>query len=55
MPNMNGGCPCGAVRYFASDDPALTSICHCQHYQKQTGSAFVKVVAVPNENFSNTW
>jgi hypothetical protein len=51
MPDMNGGCLCGAVRYSASGDPAVTSICHCQHCQKQTGSAFVEVVAVPNENF----
>jgi hypothetical protein len=30
----------------------VTSICHCRHCQKQTGSAFVEVVAVPNESFS---
>ena len=52
MRNMNGGCLCGDVRYSASSDPVVTSICHCQHCQKQTGSAFVQVVAVPNENFT---
>jgi hypothetical protein len=52
MPNMNGGCLCGDVRYSASGEPAVTSICHCRDCQKQTGSAFVEVVAVPNEAFS---
>jgi hypothetical protein len=52
MPNMNGGCLCGDVRYSASGDPAVTSICQCRDCQKQTGSAFVEVVAVPNQNFS---
>jgi hypothetical protein len=52
MLNMNGGCLCGDVRYSASGDPVITSLCHCQHCQKQTGSAFVQVVAVPNENFT---
>jgi hypothetical protein len=52
MPNMNGGCLCGDVRYSASGDPGVTSICQCRDCQKQTGSAFVEVVAVPNENFS---
>ena len=52
MPKMNGGCLCGDVRYSASGEPAVTSICHCRDCQKQTGSAFVEVVAVANENFS---
>ena len=52
MPKINGGCLCGDVRYSASGNPAVTSICYCGHCQKQTGSAFVEVVAVPNESFS---
>ena len=52
MPKLEGGCLCGDVRYSVSGDPAVTSICHCRHCQKQTGSAFVEVVAVPNEIFS---
>ena len=52
MPNLNGGCLCGEVRYSASGEPKVTSICHCTHCQKQTGSAFVEVVAVPNETFT---
>jgi hypothetical protein len=52
MPNMKGGCLCGDVRYSTSGDPVVTSICHCQHCQKQTGSAFVEVVAVKEGDFS---
>jgi hypothetical protein len=29
----------------------VTSICHCQQCQKQTGSAFVEVVAVKEDDF----
>jgi hypothetical protein len=52
VPNMNGGCLCGDVRYSASGEPAVTSICHCRDCQRRTGSAFVEVVAVPKEAFS---
>src|SRR5437764_1170188 len=47
MPEMTGGCLCGQVRYKASAEPALTAICHCKNCQKQAGSAFSIVVAVP--------
>jgi hypothetical protein len=33
-------------------EPPVTSICHCRDCQKQTGSAFMEVVAVPGERFS---
>jgi hypothetical protein len=52
MPDLKGGCLCGDVRYSASGDPVVTSICHCQQCQKQTGSAFVEVVAVKEGDFS---
>jgi hypothetical protein len=52
MPDLKGGCLCGDVRYSASGDPVFTSICHCQQCQKQTGSAFVEVVAVKEGDFS---
>src|SRR4051794_36974914 len=42
-------CP---VLYSASGEPVVTSIiCHCRDCQRQTGSAFVEVVAVPKEAF----
>jgi hypothetical protein len=47
MPQMNGGCLCGQVRYSANVDPIFSAVCHCQTCQKQTGTAFRVVVAVP--------
>ena len=48
MSKMDGGCLCGAIRYTAAADPAFTANCHCTHCQKQTGTAFSVVVAVPS-------
>jgi hypothetical protein len=47
MPEMNGGCLCGQVRYSAKVDPIFSAVCHCKTCQKQTGTAFRVVVAVP--------
>lgn len=47
-----GGCLCGAVRYAFPGDLALTAVCHCRHCQKQSGSAFSIVGAVPAADFS---
>ena len=52
MLSLQGGCLCGDVRYSASGEPKIASICHCKDCQKQSGSAFVEVVAVPDEAFS---
>src|ERR1700741_3952412 len=52
MPNMAGGCLCGDIRYSVSGEPAGTQICSCQDCQKQSGSAFLEIVAVPKEAFS---
>lgn len=46
-PNMVGGCLCGDVRYEIDGKPLLTALCHCEDCQKQTGSAFSVLVAVP--------
>ncbi len=47
MNKMDGGCLCGAIRYSTAAEPVFTAICHCAHCQKQTGSSFSIVVAVP--------
>lgn len=43
----SGACLCGAVRYEVEADPEITAVCHCTHCQRQGGSAFSLVVAVP--------
>jgi hypothetical protein len=46
---MTGHCVCGAVRYRTDAEPTLTANCHCTDCQRQTGSAFSILVAVPRE------
>jgi len=52
MPEMTGGCLCGKVRYKASGEPALIAVCHCKNCQRQAGTAFSIVVAVPESAMS---
>ncbi|MCC8941142.1 GFA family protein [Bradyrhizobium sp. Arg68] len=40
MPDRNGGCLCGAVRYVLKSEPRSIAICHCTHCQRQSGSLF---------------
>lgn len=47
--SMTGGCLCGQLRYELARRPLLTSVCHCTHCQKQSGSAFSIMVAVPRD------
>ena len=46
-----GGCLCGGVRYRMKEEPLITAICHCRHCQRQSGSAFSVVCAVPDSGF----
>ena len=47
-----GGCLCGAVRYTTSWPPLMVGTCHCKHCQRQAGSAFSILVAVPRDGLS---
>lgn len=38
MPDREGGCLCGAVRYQLKAEPRATAVCHCTHCQKQSGT-----------------
>ncbi|KAM0253057.1 hypothetical protein ACHAQJ_007433 [Trichoderma viride] len=37
---MQGGCPCGHIRYQLNLAPLLVQTCHCTLCQRQAGSAF---------------
>ena len=52
MPKMSGGCLCGQVRYTADAEPVFAGVCHCTSCQKQSGSAFSIVVAIPQSALS---
>ncbi len=54
MTRIEGGCLCGAVRYRSDSEPLMTAVCHCTHCQKQTGTSFSIIVAVPRDDFSVT-
>ena len=54
MQRMVGGCLCGKVRYSAETDPVFTAVCHCKNCQKQAGTSFSVVVAVPAPALSVT-
>ena len=47
MPGIKGGCLCGQVRYSANAEPVFVGVCHCKDCQKETGSAFMVAVAIP--------
>ena len=47
MPEFNGACLCGKIRYQASADPVFMAVCHCKDCQRATGSAFEAVIGIP--------
>ena len=51
MGKLDGSCLCGAVTYGCDADPVATVVCHCTECQKQTGSSFSVIVAVPRDSF----
>lgn len=38
--SRTGRCLCGAITYNVDGDPIATAVCHCEHCQRQSGSAF---------------
>ena len=52
MRQLSGGCLCGQVRYSANAEPAIVGVCHCKNCQKQAGTAFSVVVAIPKSTLS---
>jgi hypothetical protein len=37
---VEGGCPCGAVRYRMKSEPLIVHCCHCRWCQRETGASF---------------
>jgi hypothetical protein len=51
---FSGGCACGAIRYSADGEPLFSMNCHCRDCQRETGSAYAAVLAVPKATFKVT-
>ncbi len=49
--HTTGGCLCGQVRYHFAGPPFSPRPCGCRHCQRQSGSAFGIVIAVPAADF----
>ena len=51
---IEGQCLCGNVKYKFDNPPAVTGVCHCKNCQRQAGSAFSTLAAVPKSEFTLT-
>jgi hypothetical protein len=54
MSKIVGGCLCGKIRYTSTAEPVMTAVCHCKNCQKQAGTAFSVIVAVPKPTLAIT-
>lgn len=52
MSKLSGSCLCGCINYESAAEPSLTAVCHCKNCQKQTGTAFSIIVAVPEDSIT---
>jgi hypothetical protein len=48
---VEGGCHCGRIRYEATVDPALVTVCHCTDCQMLTGTGYRVGAPAPRETF----
>jgi hypothetical protein len=49
---ITGRCLCGNVTYSVDAEPVVQAACHCADCQRQSGSPFSVVVAVPKAAFT---
>jgi hypothetical protein len=49
MGKLDGRCLCGKVTYTCEGEPLATAACHCTECQRQTGTSFSAIVAVPRD------
>ncbi len=47
-----GSCLCGEITFEFPNPPARTGVCHCKNCQRQAGSAFSTIAAVPKAEFT---
>jgi hypothetical protein len=54
MPNHEGGCLCGKVRFRVTAEAANTGYCHCRMCQRNSGAPVVAWTTFPAASFSWT-
>ena len=47
-----GKCLCGAVRYSFTGEPLMQALCHCKNCQRQAGSGWSMLIALPRDAVS---
>ena len=45
----SGGCLCGAVRYSFTGPVLMQALCHCKNCQRQSGSGWSMLIALPRD------
>ena len=51
---VTGQCLCGQIKYKVKSAPTMMGVCHCKNCQRQAGSAFSTLAAVPSSDFHFT-
>jgi len=52
--DITGQCLCGKIAYEIGNAPTISGVCHCKNCQRQAGSAFSTLAAVPKSDFTFT-
>lgn len=54
MTPLEGGCPCGALRYRLKREPLFVHACHCTRCQRETGGPFAHHALIERREFEVT-
>ena len=49
---LEGGCHCGAIRYWVRGAPVHNALCHCTDCRRHAGAPMVSWTLFSNDNFS---
>jgi hypothetical protein len=51
---LEGGCHCGAIRYWVRGEPKHSALCHCTDCRRNAGAPVVSWTLFSNDNFAVT-
>lgn len=49
---LEGGCHCGAIRYWVRGEPKHAALCHCADCRRHAGAPMVSWTLFANDDFS---